>query len=602
MIEKRMKSLPKGWYWMVQPAKYVLEEYKSCQEPLFCPKESCNGPTKYNKDSNGHKANTHAEFKCKKCGGKYRPETFFVKILKRNASDLPAATSWESLLPQSQSKKTARMSTGGKSPRPPSSFREMEPISDEDFSEMNIISNQLDIETASLEPPESPVISGSSLTPFGSSIGKKRAFCESDEDNTTIGQKTFFKILKKYKNDVESSLNQSTKQIVEENKMLKEYLFNLTEKIDSMSNRIEQLTSENKAYNHNPLSRNPRSSNQSDWSEHIIHPAPSDVLKSPILQRISGKKSVNPGQSAVTDDLYRDDPVRPLPSNSLVPTIHRMAVSQNLSGTISEYNRISNAIKSLAGYKKTSGTLKSEIKHNVSRVFVDGVERTTIKQVKSDLKDLRFKLSKVLDIRFIGKHTIEFTVTRDYTDAFLSRLSKFTLFNILKKLNPTIPLDKNASPETRDKVKDAYRHSLATSIRSDIPNELKEYFKDLAIELGLDIDSVQSPPTPPKINESVVEFANSFPNTELENINRISGNIPELPQRSSSDVSRNSFFHPSRNASMIHSSSYEFTLSSPVIHTQPYLEDPDRTLIVDEIQQSSSLEDFPYNLDDLELF
>ncbi|OLY79386.1 hypothetical protein AYI68_g6545 [Smittium mucronatum] len=377
---------------MVQPAKYVLEEYKSYQEPLFCPKESCNGPTKYNKDSNGHKANTHAEFKCKKCGGKYRPETFFVKILKRNASDLPDATSWESLLPRSQSKKTARMSTGGKSPRLPKSFREIEPISDEDFSEMNIISNQLDIETASIEPPESP--------------------------------------------------------IVEEKKMLKEYLFKLTEKIDSMSNRIKQLTSENKAYSHNPLSRNAHSSNQSDWSEPIIQPAPSDLLISTILPRISGKKSVNPEQSAVADYLYIDEPVRPLPSNSLVPTIHRMAVSQNLSGTISEYNRISNAIKSLAGYKKTSGTLKSEIKHNVSRVFVDGVERTTIKQVKSDPKDLRFKLSKVLDIRFIGKHTIEFTVTRDYTDAFLSRLSKFTLFNILKKLNPIIPLDTNASPET----------------------------------------------------------------------------------------------------------------------------------------------------------
>ncbi|OLY79088.1 hypothetical protein AYI68_g6852, partial [Smittium mucronatum] len=84
MADPRMQLLKRGWYWEVQPAKFVLERYRPNTRKLWCPSPKCigRGSSSFNRDSNG------------------KGRLFFVDILNGDIRNLPEPTNWESLLPE----------------------------------------------------------------------------------------------------------------------------------------------------------------------------------------------------------------------------------------------------------------------------------------------------------------------------------------------------------------------------------------------------------------------------------------------------------------------------------------------------------------------
>ncbi|OLY81591.1 hypothetical protein AYI68_g4301, partial [Smittium mucronatum] len=443
------KTLHRGWYWDLQPAKFVLAKYRANQADLFCRKPDCSGPNRFNKDSNGYNANTHAEFRCSGCGAKYRPELFWTEIMGGRISDLPEPTSWKSLLPPEE--RTA-------------AYADLNSDSDISFEESPPI-NPLSV---SLPDPKHSADRSRFLPEIVNSVSKKRTRSDdSDEDDPPVGQSTFFRVLKKYKEDAQLSTDLVNQQLKAENKELKDYIFKLTNQMSMLQNKLDDL------------------------SKNVI---PTEACESPSSESTcaatlpSSTEFSSPASNSENSSL---SPATPS-SRSSGPTIHAMAMAQNLTGSVEEYNRLSNALKSLAGQKYSAGTLKAELKHGVSRIYVGRIGRQKISLVKKKLADLRFKMSKILNIRFIGNDVVEFTVFANYCDGFLARMDQFKKFPILPKINPSLPLNKSASADIRNKVKESYKNSLVKTLNESDSQLLKDFVVDLASELDIDLEYSQS--------------------------------------------------------------------------------------------------------------
>ncbi|OMJ28672.1 hypothetical protein AYI69_g1844, partial [Smittium culicis] len=89
---------PKSWYWMVQPACYVLEQYEKVKHPLKCSNFYCNAVDKFIKDSNGTQLNQKACFRCSGCKERYSVKDFYVDVLKGSQENLPHEITAKDLL------------------------------------------------------------------------------------------------------------------------------------------------------------------------------------------------------------------------------------------------------------------------------------------------------------------------------------------------------------------------------------------------------------------------------------------------------------------------------------------------------------------------
>ncbi|OMJ12961.1 hypothetical protein AYI69_g9193, partial [Smittium culicis] len=92
-------SLPKGWYWEVQPAKFVYEQFSPVKRLIVCPNVGCKAKGGFIKDSNGTGKNQKASFRCGSCRDRYNVRDFYLEVLKGNEGNLPVETGWETFLP-----------------------------------------------------------------------------------------------------------------------------------------------------------------------------------------------------------------------------------------------------------------------------------------------------------------------------------------------------------------------------------------------------------------------------------------------------------------------------------------------------------------------
>ncbi|OMJ10986.1 hypothetical protein AYI69_g10033, partial [Smittium culicis] len=92
-------SLPKGWYWEVQPAKFVFEQFSPVKRSIVCPNVGCKAKGGFIKDSNGTGKNQKASFRCGACRDRYNVRDFYVEVLKGDEGNLPVETGWETFLP-----------------------------------------------------------------------------------------------------------------------------------------------------------------------------------------------------------------------------------------------------------------------------------------------------------------------------------------------------------------------------------------------------------------------------------------------------------------------------------------------------------------------
>jgi hypothetical protein len=110
-------------------------------------------------------------------------------------------------------------------------------------------------------------------------------------------------------------------------------------------------------------------------------------------------------------------------------------------------------------------------------VYVAGFQRMKISEVKKHLFSLHFMLSKIGNISFVGKSTIEFLVFKDYQKSFQSRCSILG-WEVLDKYDPSKPSDLNATSLVAEKVKSAFLTRLKTNVETSNRPLVKKFFSD----------------------------------------------------------------------------------------------------------------------------
>lgn len=79
------------------------------------------------------------------------------------------------------------------------------------------------------------------------------------------------------------------------------------------------------------------------------------------------------------------------------------------------------AARALFGRHKPppSARSKAEEKSNLRLVYVSGIQRSPISNIRQHLRSLSVRTSQIEEIQFCGKETVEFLLRADYADAFI---------------------------------------------------------------------------------------------------------------------------------------------------------------------------------------
>ncbi|PVU89949.1 hypothetical protein BB561_005096 [Smittium simulii] len=214
-------------------------------------------------------------------------------------------------------------------------------------------------------------------------------------------------------------------------------------------------------------------------------------------------------------------------ASSKQPKVSYAEIARNLTTNKpkEETFRLHEAIRKCAGVKPLSSGTKAEQTHFISRIFVQGITRMPYKDLKQILFTMRFRLSKIFSLDYVGKKTLEFTVAADYAAAMIQKVRSYPFLFVLSKVDPTMPFDKNASEATKLAVKKAFTDRLQRAFAATNRPELASYFADLAAESGVILDSPQA----------VVEYAEESSSSDIQ--------LDQVSSDDQSSQARFLFFH-----------------------------------------------------------
>ncbi|PVZ97167.1 hypothetical protein BB558_006886 [Smittium angustum] len=462
--EPRHKQLT-AKYWYAQPGKFVLDAFRNNKNQLYCDPETKLFPANFTIEGNGNKANAHGCFKCSVCKKKWRDTEFYVKILGGNPEDIPKKTPKNvsnkpdlpniTNFPQIQNQPANESillssnfdNVGVNQSKYPNILKGNDRLSPNqkifNFSSENSIQNSISREkcfeninssdsTSKINDQVDIVMSNILNT-----VNHKVASISIDSNNYPILQPTNQMIEIQKSSDSSQEINLNL-----ENCLLKKQISDLNEKFD----KLIQLNSKKST----PYSR----SNYQTFS---------------FLHNQNNKKTFKSSRKTTFIDI---------------------AKQRLKSGSNEEITKFSEAMRLLAGVKPLGTGTKSEKKHKVARLYVQGITRQPIHQVKKLLAILKFRLTKILHMDFIGKSTLEFTVMEEYARSFVTHIKAFQFMKIMKQFDPTKPFYLEATEQTKETIKQAYQNRINKGIQNTNKSGLREYLIDLADEHGLVVDPI----------------------------------------------------------------------------------------------------------------
>ncbi|PVZ97775.1 hypothetical protein BB558_006257, partial [Smittium angustum] len=98
---------------------------------------------------------------------------------------------------------------------------------------------------------------------------------------------------------------------------------------------------------------------------------------------------------------------------------------------------------------------------------------------------MRFKLSKILNMDFIGRSTMEITVMEEYARGLVAHTKAFPFLTVLSKVDPAKPMNPEATQLTKDLIRQAFYRRIQASVEKTTKPIFKQYLLDLANELAI---------------------------------------------------------------------------------------------------------------------
>ncbi|PVU85812.1 hypothetical protein BB559_006809 [Furculomyces boomerangus] len=506
LLKPRRKKLT-AHYWNVNPGKFVLEAFDKNTKQLYCDPKTKLIPAYYTIEGNGNKANAHGCFKCSVCKRKIRDTEFYVKVLGGNADDIP-----ESI--------PVNLTT---------SFSNNQPMP-------NITSFQQDFSTNTANgfPPNSPASSDSfdfnnsyfsnfknpklvSEPEFGVDFLNKLDSIQENRNEVQLNPIP----RKRYAEDPDSSDITKDFYINQMDTFMLNVLKLVDQKIANIN--LEKNLQSAESNSNIKIKRNTNIDSESTLAlkneNTFLKRQISDLnMKFDKLVKLSSKSTkahqkylnnqVSNDQSANLDKTYNNMGVL---RYSKKPNFVEIAKNRLKGGNNDDINKFSGAMRLLAGVKPLGTGTKSEKKHKVARIFVQGITRQPIHQVKKSLATLKFRLTKILHMDFIGKSTMEYTLMEDYARSFVTHTKAFQFMTVMPKIDPSKPMDLMATKETKEIIMQAFQRRINNAIQNTTKSSVRDYFIDLADEHELVVD--------PIINEdSIPEYIEECDQVDMEEI------------------------------------------------------------------------------------
>jgi len=503
----------KGWYWKVPEAAAVWQFYQSGQSGARC--IHC-GYHEFNKDSNAKGDKAFACFRCKNCNKRIKASEFSLMVQKGIE---------------------IRTNPNESNDEIDNEFSQ-EPENDDYLDNISVNDSDQSIQQSPVilsrkRLASSPIMNESNRVTV-SMLEKELA--DIRKYITQLIKNSFQSILPNKNKDTTSlslSLsNPAIREIVKENQLLKSQLNELQAKFDKF------------------------------------------VQSSNLPQK--EKNNNNNNTSSIISSTQKQPQVQTLPSFSR-PSFASIAKSFTKPGDEESFSKVHAALRKCVGAKPPMvyTNTNAEVNHNLTRIFVQGFSRQPIRDIKSAFMSFHIMLSKIYSIDFIGKMTLEVTMKSDYVNTFIRKMNELKLFKVLPKVDPSKPIDKNASPSTAEAILKAFTKRIQNSYNLSNHVEYKAYLVDLAKETGINLNTiVESNPSEIALNleiNSQIDPSSQDNNQDSINVDQDSMHIDQDSMHINQDSMHidqdpSSIINPSIDSDSDYDPSLFATQPSPKIH------------------------------------
>jgi len=113
-------------------------------------------------------------------------------------------------------------------------------------------------------------------------------------------------------------------------------------------------------------------------------------------------------------------------------------------------------------------------------IYIQGFPFQTLRNLKNHLFKLRFRLTRILHIRFIGKSIVEFLIANDYIRNFRQKIRSFGVYlEILENFNLSKPGFTSISTQ---EAQERYAIGLAKAMKNTSRREVAQFFENLLMQ------------------------------------------------------------------------------------------------------------------------
>ncbi|KAJ1951190.1 hypothetical protein IWQ62_006451, partial [Dispira parvispora] len=126
-------------------------------------------------------------------------------------------------------------------------------------------------------------------------------------------------------------------------------------------------------------------------------------------------------------------------------------------------------------------------------VYVQGIGRQRISELRKNLQKLRFSTSLILNVSFLGNRTAEFCIAGEYQHRFEASIRNFESLNwkVLKDFDASKAADPKASAETVAGIRGAFINRVHRIITTARNSKVTEIFSELLTKNNLPLPVIE---------------------------------------------------------------------------------------------------------------
>lgn len=225
-----------------------------------------------------------------------------------------------------------------------------------------------------------------------------------------------------------------------------------------------------------------------------------------------------PRTSAASTNLNQAQPTTPTLAAPERKTYAEIAAERGLTG-----NNHENGVRALTKLLRRPAPKADATK--LDRIYVQGISRMPIKELKTILRELRIRTSTICSISFVGAATAEFLVQSVAAHGFKKAIVALSpvegRIRVLTTYNASTTVDIKATEESKTKCRAAFIRRLHGIIAHSPNDATKDYYRNWLNELDLPLPTEEQPAPNANTNTDVTDMETDQPVPANNNTNSL---------------------------------------------------------------------------------